>query len=163
MKDWVYDADYISYIESGESAAVFIVRDVVKAIETDGRWVDVLSISTYYKRFAGNRKAFNWIVVELFSRMTQPEYIPGDDAYNKYITWATAHSDIDEQRSFGYSGEKYVVLCDLCEGDDLKWEYKIRAVRKINYRQAQYIIDNEWELEERIRENGRPTLEILGL
>ena len=43
IKDWKHDAEYISYVESGE-AAVFIVRDLVRSIETKDKWVDVISI-----------------------------------------------------------------------------------------------------------------------
>lgn len=35
LKEWEHDPDYIRYVESGESAAVFVVRDVVKAVNTD--------------------------------------------------------------------------------------------------------------------------------
>lgn len=45
---WRYDSNYISYIESGESAAVFIVRDIVNSIDTNGKWIDVISLNTYY-------------------------------------------------------------------------------------------------------------------
>lgn len=31
-----YDAEYISYVNNGDSAAVFIVRDIVKSINTAG-------------------------------------------------------------------------------------------------------------------------------
>lgn len=34
MKDWKHDAEYISYIKSGESAAVFVVRDIVNLRES---------------------------------------------------------------------------------------------------------------------------------
>lgn len=42
------------------------------------------------------------------------------------------------------------------------WEYRIRAVKKITAKRVKYIQDHEWELEDKIRENGKPTLEILG-
>ena len=74
MKDWKHDSEYISYIESGESAAVFIVRDIVNSIDTKGKWVDVISLNTYYKRGAGDRMAFNWIIVELIPRIMKPKY-----------------------------------------------------------------------------------------
>ena len=44
IKDRKHDAEYISYVESGEAAAVFIVRDLVRSIETKDKWVDVISI-----------------------------------------------------------------------------------------------------------------------
>ena len=38
-----YSAEYISYVENGESAAVFITRDIAKEVPTNGMWVDVIS------------------------------------------------------------------------------------------------------------------------
>ena len=193
MKDWKHDTEYISYIESGESAAVFIVRDIVNSIDTKGKWVDVISLNTYYKRGAGDRMAFNWIIVELFPRKMQPEYDKNDSAHNRYLTWVTAHEDIAKQRQAGFHGEKYLVLCNLYNKNknkftthtiiarkyrepmeayrpmevkdpvDPEWEYRIQAVKKVNAKQVSYIQNHEWELEEKIRETGKPTLAILGL
>lgn len=193
MKDWKHDSEYISYIESGESAAVFIVRDIVNSIDTKGKWVDVISLNTYYKRGAGDRMAFNWIIVELFPRKMQPKYDKNDSAHNRYLTWFTAHEDIAKQRQAGFHGEKYLVLCNLYNKNknkftthtiiarkywepmeayrpmdvkdpvDPEWEYRIQAVKKVNAKQVSYIQNHEWELEEKIRENGKPTLAILGL
>ena len=190
MKDWKHDSEYISYIESGESAAVFIVRDIVNSIDTKGKWVDVISLNTYYKRGAGDRMAFNWIIVELFPRKMQPKY---DSAHNRYLTWVTAHEDIAKQRQAGFHGEKYLVLCNLYNKNknkftthtiiarkywepmeayrpmdvkdpvDPEWEYRIQAVKRVNAKQVSYIQNHEWKLEEKIRENGKPTLAILGL
>lgn len=193
MKDWKHDTEYISYIESGESAAVFIVRDIVNSIDTKGKWVDVISLNTYYKRGTGDRMAFNWIIVELFPRKMQPKYDKTDSAHNRYLTWVTAHEDIAKQRQAGFHGEKYLVLCNLYNKNknkftthtiiarkywepmeayrpmevkdpvDPEWEYRIQAVKKVNAKQVSYIQNHEWELEEKIRENGKPTLAILGL
>ena len=193
MKDWKHDSEYISYIESGESAAVFIVRDIVNSIDTKGKWVDVISLNTYYKRGSGDRMAFNWIIVELFPRKMQPKYDKNDSAHNRYLTWVTAHEDIAKQRQAGFHGEKYLVLCNLYNKNknkftthtiiarkywepmeayrpmdvkdpvDPEWEYRIQAVKKVNAKQVSYIQNHEWELEEKIRENGKPTLAILGL
>lgn len=193
MKDWKHDSEYISYIESGESAAVFIVRDIVNSIDTKGKWVDVISLNTYYKRGAGDRMAFNWIIVELFPRKMQPKYDKNDSAHNRYLTWVTAHEDIAKQRQAGFHGEKYLVLCNLYNKNknkftthtiiarkywepmeayrpmDVKdpvnpeWEYRIQAVKRVNAKQVSYIQNHEWKLEEKIRENGKPTLAILGL
>lgn len=193
MKDWKHDTEYISYIESGESVAVFIVRDIVNSIDTKGKWVDVISLNTYYKRGSGDRMAFNWIIVELFPRKMQPKYDKNDSAHNRYLTWVTAHEDIAKQRQAGFHGEKYLVLCNLYNKNknkftthtiiarkywepmeayrpmevkdpvDPEWEYRIQAVKKVNAKQVSYIQNHEWELEEKIRENGKPTLAILGL
>ena len=193
MKDWKHDTEYISYIESGESAAVFIVRDIVNSIDTKGKWVDVISLNTYYKRGTGDRRAFNWIIVELFPRKMQPKYDKNDSAHNRYLTWVTAHEDIAKQRQAGFHGEKYLVFCNLYNKNknkftthtiiarkywepmeayrsmevkdavDPEWEYRIQVVKKVNAKQVSYIQNHEWELEEKIRENGKPTLAILGL
>lgn len=193
MKYWKRDAEYISYIESGESAAVFIVRDIVNSVDTKGKWVDVISLNTYYKRGASDRMAFNWIIVELFPRKMQPKYDKNDSAHNRYLTWVTAHEDIAKQRQAGFHGEKYLVLCNLYNKNKNKftthtiigkkywepmgayrpmevkdpvepeWEYRIQAVKKVNAKQVSYIQNHEWELKEKIRKNGKPTLAILGL
>ena len=42
-----YDDEYIAYINSGESSAVFIVRDVCKSIDTTGFWIDITNMSAY--------------------------------------------------------------------------------------------------------------------
>lgn len=46
---------------------------------------------------------------------------------------------------------------------DPDWEYRIQAVKKVNDKQVNYITNHEWEIEDKIRENGKPTLELLGL
>lgn len=169
---WKRDSNYIAYIERGESAAVYLVRDIVKdkAINTKGKWIDVLSVSSYKKYTTNNRRgfAFNWIIVELFSRHLQPQYDPYDSAHNKYLTWLTAHEDIDNQRKAGYHGEKYLVLCRLCNKNQNKpvepeCTYEIQSVRKVNKKQVQYIQNNHANLEVKIKQKGKPTLEILGL
>ena len=47
--DWRQDKDYLDYIDSGESAAVYIVKNIVKSLDTKNMWVDVVSINTYGK------------------------------------------------------------------------------------------------------------------
>ncbi|MBR0061509.1 MAG: hypothetical protein IJP68_08515, partial [Selenomonadaceae bacterium] len=61
-----YDAEYISYVEHGESAAVFITRDIVKSIKTKGKWIDVLSIDgdkiafDFFDDKGRERKSISW-------------------------------------------------------------------------------------------------------
>lgn len=43
------------------------------------------------------------------------------------------------------------------------WEYRIQVVKKVNSKQINYIEKHEQEIEDKIRSNGRPTLEILGI
>lgn len=179
-QNWKYDSNYISYIESGESAAVFIVRDIVNSIDTNGKWIDVISLNTYYKIGAEYRKAFNWIIVELFPRKMTPKYDRLDSAHNKYLTWVTACEDIEKQRKSGFHGEKYLVLCNLYNKNKNKftthtiyakkywepmdayrfmevkdpvapdWEYIIQAVKKVNRKQIDYIEKHEQEIEDKI-------------
>ena len=46
---------------------------------------------------------------------------------------------------------------------DSECEYRIRVVKKVNAKQIRYIVENKFELEEKIRKNRRPTLRILGI
>lgn len=60
------DPEYISYLQNGDSAAVFIVRDIVKSVNTSGMWIDILSTS------GGKNEYGKWdlssITIELFPR-----------------------------------------------------------------------------------------------
>ncbi len=143
------------------------------------------------KKEVEGREAFNWIIVEIFPRKMTPKYDSQDSAYNKYLTWFIAHEDIAKQRQAGFHGEKFLVLCNLYNKNKNKfmtptviarkywepmdayrpmkvkepvnpeWEYRIQAVKKVNSKQVRYIETHERELEDKIRENGKPTLEIL--
>lgn len=201
-KNKIYDAEYISYVESGESAAVFITRDIADEINTKGKWIDVIDLDTFDKQ---GRKAFNYFIVELFDRKIRPVYPEkADDDTKKYITWQTAHKDINEQRSRGIRGPKYIVLSHLynknkgtyrtikavwnktfeqwvpekwystssCEYRDKKvyvpphkddWQYKVQAVQKVNEKQVQYIVENKYQIIERIIKNKKPELRFFYL
>ena len=118
-EEWKHDADYIRYVKSGESAAVFVVRYVVEAVNTHGKWVDIVSLSAEQQDKDG--WAFNWIVAELFPRKTQPDYsMCSNDEEKKYRTWQTADNDISMQRAEGYNGPKYLVLCTLHDKNEGK-------------------------------------------
>ena len=52
--------------------------------------------------------------MELFPQKIKPKYDTDPD-YNRYLTWLTAHEDIEKQRDSGFHGEKFLVLCDLYE------------------------------------------------
>ena len=188
-----YDYKYENYIGSGEAEAVWIVKDVVKKINTKGKWIDVISLNTYEKKGAKGKTAYNWIIVELFPRTIHPKYVPNNRKTNRYLTWVASHEDIEKQRKEGVHGKKYLILCNLYNRNKNKftthnvvakkywepqgayrqmevknpvepvWEYHIHAVKEVNHKQVSYIIENEYELVGKIRENGKPTLEILGL
>ncbi len=118
-----YGSEFISYVNSYESAAIFIVRDVVKSINTGGKWIDILGGTDAEKNKAG-RWDFKKIAVEIFPRKIQPDYkiYPENaseemklriDIDNKYLTWKTAHEDVANQRRAGFSGEKFEVQTKL--------------------------------------------------
>ncbi|MBQ3448250.1 MAG: hypothetical protein IJG37_11475, partial [Synergistaceae bacterium] len=56
-------------------------------------------------------------------RKIQPEYVEPETEdpkdvqeardHNRYLTWQTAQIDISQQRSKGYNGPKFLVLCKL--------------------------------------------------
>lgn len=103
-----YEAAYISYVKNGESAAVFITRDLATEVPTDGMWVDVVSADKKGRK--DDRWDFNYFIVELFPRKTKPVYPEkASDSVKKYITWQTAHKDIELQRKHGYHGPKYKI------------------------------------------------------
>ena len=58
--------------------------------------------------------------MELFPRKIKPKYDTDPD-YNRYLTWLTAHEDIEKQRDSGFHGEKFLVLCDLYDKNKNKF------------------------------------------
>lgn len=107
-----YDSEYISYVEHGDSAAVFIVRDLVKNIDTSKMWIDI--IKTWGEKNESGVWDFVKIKIELFPRKIKPIYPQNASTEDKkYITWKTAHEDIDQQRSQGYIGKKFIIFLKL--------------------------------------------------
>lgn len=111
-----YDAAYLKYVESSESTAVLIVRDMVKDIDTKGKWIYVRQME---KRFLSHSQGdFSFIIVELFPRKQKPIYPKKmaeetDSNYRNriaYFTWQTATADINHQRAKGIKGDLYIVL-----------------------------------------------------
>lgn len=118
-----YSPEYISYVERGDSAAVFITRDIVNSIDTRKKWIDVVEINAfdYYDEEDNARKDFNYFIVELFPRITTPDYSNvADEEDRKYITWKTAIDDITVQRAKGYVGPKFLILARLWKKRVLK-------------------------------------------
>lgn len=134
-----YDADYISYVESGESAAVFVARDIVRSIDTSGMWIDILNLEG--DKNDDDRWDFKHFTIELFPRRKYPQYPDGvSDEDKKYITWKTAHEDILEQRSRGYKGTKFRIISKLVNRNlgkyrkipyEPKWDYNILAIKRL--------------------------------
>lgn len=132
-----YDAQYISYVENGDSAAVYIVRDIVETIDTTGKWIDV--IKTSGSKNKDNKWDFSSIMVELFPRITRPIYPKDASAEEKkYITWITASEDIRKHKSQGYKGEKFLIRLKLVNKNQGKtktrekmWDYHIISAKSL--------------------------------
>lgn len=174
------DEDFEMYNKSGEAAAVHIVCDIVRSINTREKWVDVVSMSENEYCFDDIRN-FDWLIVELFPRLTRPSYkksieiLPTDDVLtverkkylnrqvrkeNRYITWKASHSDISVHRAKEHHGERFIVLC-YPNRRTKQNDYTVTAVSRITYEQTDYIIEHEGSLSEIIRKNKNPTLDIL--
>ena len=116
-----YSPEYINYVESGESAAVFIVRDLVKGINTHNKWIDILDSDKEDSDY--RRWNFRSITAEIFPRTIKPnypEYASADEL--KYITWETAHKDIEKQRRSGKEGNKDHIRLQLYNKNEGKYE-----------------------------------------
>ena len=108
----IYDSEYISYVERGYSAAVFITRDVVDSIDTTGKWIEILDTESDKNKW--DQWDFKSIMVEIFPRKINPVYPKNSDIDEKhYITWKTAQKDIAAQRLENYVGEKFKILPKL--------------------------------------------------
>lgn len=129
------DPEYISYLQNGDSAAVFIVRDIVKSVNTSGMWIDILSTSGGKNEYG--KWDFSSITIELFPRKIKPVYPEYSSiADEKYITWKTANEDISKQRKKGYKGKRFVICPKLVN----KNQGKTKIVEKIwNKKFNQYV------------------------
>lgn len=134
-----YDSAYISYVANGDSAAVFIVRDVVRSIDTSGMWIDVISTSGHKNKF--DQWDFSSITIELFPRKTEPIYPPNASTEDKkYITWKAANEDIAKQRSQGYRGKKFTVCPKLVN----KNQGKTKTIEKIWNKEFGRYVPKHW-------------------
>jgi hypothetical protein len=104
--------EYFDYLKSDESAIVYIVKNLVKNLDSKRKWIDVVDFDCWGSR--GDKPAFNYIIVELFDRMIFPEYPNNANSQlKKAITWRTCHNDISQQRSKGIRGEVFLITCHL--------------------------------------------------
>ena len=134
-----YDSAYISYVANGGSAAVFIVRDIVRSIDTSGMWIDVISTSGYKNEFG--KWDFSSITIELFPRKIRPiypKYVSTED--KKFITWKTANEDIAKQRLQGYRGKKFTICPELVN----KNQGKTKTIEKIWNKKFDRYVPKHW-------------------
>ncbi|MBP0972873.1 MAG: hypothetical protein J5851_03095 [Oscillospiraceae bacterium] len=158
MREWYerfHDTDFTAYQRSGEAAGVSIVRDMAEDVSTAGKWIDVIDMNTF--THTSGCLGFNWIIVELFPRITVPEYT-NDRELNRYLCWQAAHEDIAAHRSRGHHGEKHLVLCSLYKMDDRDYGYRVLASRPVHQKQISRIRSEEDSIVRQIREKRKPTL-----
>lgn len=99
---------YREYARTDEAFAVLLVKK--HFAEAKGHWVDAVS----YRRYETSRDSmhFRFVLGGFFKRKIQPKYPPRSAYTNKgrfdehayylmarAITWATAHTDIEEQKA----------------------------------------------------------------
>ncbi len=154
-----YDADYIAYIEDGESGAVFITRDIAEDIETSGKWIDVVEVEhevleeryklegkLRYRDFDYTDEVreyrindYKYFVVELFDRREHPKYSEGmSKEEKKYVTWETATRDICKQRNAGVTGPKYLVIPKLIKTTIGKGKYQLEKEESYGFCRRTY-------------------------
>jgi len=125
-KKKIHDARYIAYCKRGESAAVYIMRDIVDSIDTSDKWIDIIKMQ---QRVNSNIKNdFMVFYAELFPRITEPDYSKAySDEERKYITWLTAMNDIEFQRMNGFKGPVYKVY-PIIDKDSIEYAYTKKEV-----------------------------------
>lgn len=142
----IYDRDYKVHREIGSSVAIYIVRDIVKNIDTKGMWIDVKKLDADLLK-DGRRDGW-WDIdsmeVELFPRKKKPKIHKGmDQDQIDYETWKTATEDIAEQRKHGYKGDVWRVCPILIK--DRHRTYKT-VTKYWNPKFDQYV-PKEWGIE----------------
>ena len=117
-----YDSEYIAYCKHGDSAAVFIMRDIQNKVNVEWKWIDVTKKKIRWSD--KNWHDFEFFEVELFPVKVHPVYTEFmTDDEKKYETWQTARNDIFQQRLKGYHGRKYRVYPYI----DVSYAYKERT------------------------------------
>lgn len=114
---------YDDYVHSNESLGVYIIRDIVKKINTKGHWIDIVKHDNDTPNaYDGNYSPNLHIVCRLYPRLTKPKYPPKpqtDDVYElkrwqaevDAIAWYTSHKDISTWKSKGHTGYKKTFVC----------------------------------------------------
>lgn len=134
-----YDPEYISYVKNGDSAAVYIVRDIVKSIDTTHKWIDIINTEGF--KNDDGKWDFSEIIVELFPRKKKPVYPEwASDKDKKFITWKTACEDISKQRAQRYKGSKFKVCPKLINTN----KGKTKTIEKIWNKKFQRYVPKHW-------------------
>ena len=125
----------ILVILSRGSQRLYLWQDIVRSINTTGKWIDIVDLKE--RRKYEGRWDFDYFIIELFPRKRSPKYPAGmDDEGKKYITWQTAHIDISEQRAEGYKGTRFKICPKLVnrnkgKNKKPKWDYDILSITRL--------------------------------
>lgn len=138
---------YEDYVHSNEALGVYIIRDVVKKINTKGYWIDIVKHDNNTPNNYGDRYSPDLhIVCRLYPRITKPVYPPKPITDDDYllelwqreidaITWKVSHGDIDFWKCEGYTGYKKTVVCYYekysFEENTKNTEYKIKRIKTL--------------------------------
>ena len=121
--------------------------NIVRSINTNGKWIDVVDSSGGQRIFTDEgdseyRWDFDWFIVELFPRVTKPNYLKvHDDEDKKYITWVTATKDIEMWRSKGYEGKKFKVKPKLVNTK----KGKMQTVKRLWNNKFNRFVPEKWK------------------
>lgn len=105
--------EYRRYITSDEGRAVLFVKKYLNA--SKDKWIDILSYDEDW-HYDHHSLQYKKVVCELFTKKMRPKYneVNADlgkySRDNRYITWVTARTDIDNQRSKGIKGPCYEIV-----------------------------------------------------
>ena len=112
-------ANYKDYLKSTEALAVYIAKAYVNDIDTENKWVDILSSDTW--KHKSGETGFNYLIVEIFDKKDYPNYPIKDEQMSEYeyrqickaLTWKVSHEDINNQRQIGVKGQIFLIIVQL--------------------------------------------------
>ena len=109
---------YLAYANTEEAFAVLFVKNHLA--QAKGHWVDIVN----YRRheMSADKLHFKFVIGGLYKRRIHPQY-PAKSAYTlngifderryyqmtRAITWETAHTDIDQQKSRHVAASKFEI------------------------------------------------------
>lgn len=156
---------YKDYVHSNEALGVYIIRDVVRKINTKGYWIDIVKHDNNTPNDYGEKYSPDLhIVCRLYPRKTTPIYPPKPTTDNEYllelyqrevdaITWQASHKDIDYWKEKGNTGYKKTAVCyyerysfKKIENKDKETENKkLKKVTEIIIKKVHTLTDKEFE------------------
>ena len=110
---------YKYYLNSTEALAIYIVKAYVNDIDTNNKWVDIVSSDTW--KHKSDKTGFNYLIVEIFEKKKYPIYPVKTNQVSEFeyrqickaLTWKVSHEDIENQRNNGIKGHIYLIIVQL--------------------------------------------------